>query len=390
MKCEEVFSQSYRRDPAGVAFCPYRICPMGAHTDHQWGKVTGFAIDKGVHIAYGPKQNGVIELQSLQFPKRAQWHIRATPEQKENDWADYLRGAALMLFRNHPLRVGLCGVIEGSLPIGGLSSSAAVTIAFLAALCRVNGLVIPPRELLLTALQAEREYVGVNVGKLDQSCEIYSKKDHLLYLDTRDDSFELIPTAPDMKPYDIVIFFSGAERNLQGSKYNMRVDELKAAAYALKAFAGMEYGKFKEGRLRDVPREIFEEHKHRLPVPWRLRAEHYYTEFERTERGAEFWRAGDIESFGRLVFESGHSSIHLYDTGSEELKTLHDIMCRTPGIYGGRFSGAGFRGCSMALVDPEHTERVIKEVSDAYLKTFPGLESKYSVHICRSADGVQL
>ena len=63
-------------------------------------------------------------------------------------------------------------------------------------------------------------------------------------------------------------------------------------------------------------------------------------------------------------------------------------MRRTDGIYGGRFSGAGFKGCCMALVDPEKREQLVRTVSDAYLKTFPELEGKYSVHICKSADGV--
>ena len=56
------------------------------------------------------------------------------------DWADYLRGATLALEADHRLKVGLCGVIEGTLPIGGLSSSAAVTISFLQALCVVNAI----------------------------------------------------------------------------------------------------------------------------------------------------------------------------------------------------------------------------------------------------------
>ena len=125
MKCEEKFNQIYGRDAEGMAFCPYRICPIGAHSDHNLGKITGLAIDKGIHIAYAPKHNGVVEMTSLQFPKRAQWHIASVPAQKQNDWADYLRGVTLCLAKHHKLDVGICGVIEGTLPIGGLSSSAA-------------------------------------------------------------------------------------------------------------------------------------------------------------------------------------------------------------------------------------------------------------------------
>lgn len=388
MKCVKKFESVYHKEPQGISFCPYRICPIGAHSDHQHGRITGLAIDKGVHIAYSVKTNGVVELASLQFPKRAQWHVKAVPEEKQNDWADCLRGATLALSEKYPLRMGLSGIIEGSLPIGGLSSSAAVILSFLAALCAVNGIELTAHEMVMTALAAENDYVGVSCGKLDQSCEVYSKKDHLLYLDTLDDTYELIPTNPVMKPYKIVIFFSGVERSLAGSKFNMRVDECRSAAYALKAYAGMEYEKFKQTHLREVPYEVFLQYKDRLPENFAKRAEHWYSEFFRVEKGVEAWRRGDLEEYGRLSFESGYSSIYNWETGSPELKALYEIMTRTDGIYGGRFSGAGFKGCCMALIDPDLEEKIIENVSKAYLKEFPELEGKYSAHVCQSADGV--
>lgn len=390
MNCVSEFQKIYHRDPDGVAFCPYRVCPIGAHSDHQHGKITGLAIDKGIHIAFRPKKTGIVELRSLNFDKRAQWHINAVPSVKQNDWADYLRGATLMLSKKYTLTLGLCGIIEGSLPIGGLSSSAAVIIAFLSALCKVNNIHLSENEMILTALAAENQYVGVACGKLDQSCEVYSKKDHLLYLDTLDDSYELIPTNPDMKPYKIAVFFSGIERTLAGSKFNMRVDECRSAAYALKALSGMDYGKFSETNLREVPYGTFRAFEHRLPDTWRKRAEHWYTEYYRVQKGAEAWRRGDLEEYGRLSFESGKSSIYNWETGSPELKALYEIMTHTDGIYGGRFSGAGFKGCCMALIDPAFEESIRENVTREYLKEFPRLEGKYSFHICESADGVEL
>ena len=388
MKCQERFQEIYKRDPEALAFCPYRVCPIGAHSDANLGKITGLAIDKGIHIAYRPKHNGVVELCSLQFDKRAQFHVRDVPRHKENDWADYLRGATLKLAELYPLSCGLSGVIEGSLPIGGLSSSAAVALVFLKALCHVNNIQPTPLELIHISVAAENDYVGVNSGKLDQSCEVYSKKHHLLYLDTKTDEYELIPTHPSMKPYRIAVFFSGIERTLAGSKFNMRVDESRSAAYALMAYAGMEYGKFPEANLRAVPREVYEHYKERLPETWRRRAEHWYTEFDRVERGAEAWRQGDLDTYGRLSFESGQSSISNWETGSPELKTLYEIMRHTDGIYGGRFSGAGFKGCCMALIDPAYEADITRNVTKEYLAAFPQLEGKYSVHICQSADGL--
>ncbi len=390
MRVAKVFEQIYKREPDNTAFTPYRICPLGAHSDHQLGKITGFAIDKGIHMAYGAKKNGVVELASLQFPGRSQWHVESTPKEKQNDWADHLRGATIALNKRHPLRTGMCAIIDGELPIGGLSSSAAVIITFISALCNLNNISLSPSEMITIAKEAENKYVGVSCGKLDQSCEVYCRKDHLLYMDLKDDSYKLIPTHKDMKPYKIAIFFSGLERSLAGSKFNMRVDECRSAGYALKAFAGMEYGKFEETNLRDIPREIFEQYKNRLPENWMKRAEHWYTEFERVEKGARAWKNGDIEAFGKLSFESGYSSIYNYETGSEELKKLYEIMTETDGIYGGRFSGAGFKGCCMALIDPSFEEEIAQKITKEYLRAFPALKGRFSVHFCSSADGVKL
>ena len=387
MRCEEKFSEVYLRAPEGLSFSPYRICPIGAHSDHNLGKITGLAIDKGIHIAYSAKHNGVVEMSSLQFPKRAQWHIKEIGG-KAGDWADYLRGATWALAKEHVLTVGLCGVIEGSLPIGGLSSSAAVILAFLDALAKVNGISLGNQELINIAFDAEKNYVGVNVGTLDQSCEVLSRKDHLLYLDCKDNRYELIPTPAAMKPYAIAIFFSGLEHSLAGSKYNMRVDELRAGVYALQAFSGYDYGKFYEANARDIPFSTYQEYKDRLPKSWQLRCEHWYTEFQRVEAGAEAWRRGDIEEYGKLSFESGWSSIHNWESGAPEQIRLYEIMRETSGIYGGRFSGAGFKGCCMALVDPVKADQIAEEVGRKYISAFPEMKGKYSFHLCESADGI--
>lgn len=389
LRCVEVYKEMYKKDPLDVSFTPYRICPIGAHSDHQLGKITGLAIDKGIHIAYSAKTTGIVELTSLQFNKRAQFHVNNVPRDKQGDWADYLRGATIALAEKYPIKTGMSAVIDGQLPIGGLSSSAAVIITFLSALCKLNNIQVSEEEMINMALSAENNYVGVACGKLDQSCEVYCKKNQLLYMDFLTDTYELIPQHPDMKPYKIAIFFSGIERTLAGSRFNMRVDECRSAAYALKAYAGMGYGKFNETNLRDVPYDIYLEYKDKLPENWAKRAEHWYTEFFRVQKGAEAWRRGDIEEFGRLSFESGKSSIENWETGSPELKALYEIMTKTEGIYGGRFSGAGFKGCCMALINPDFEQSIVEKVTKEYLAIFPHLEGKYSVHICESADGAQ-
>ena len=193
-----------------------------------------------------------------------------------------------------------------------------------------------------------------------------------------------------MPEFKIAIFFSGLQRSLSNSKYNLRQDECKAAAYSLLAYNNSEYGKFKDTRLRDVDQKIYEEYRDRLPKNFRKRADHFYSEINRARQGAEYWRHGDLENYGKLVFESGLSSIRNYECGCPELIKLYDIMTETEGIYGGRFSGAGFKGCCMALIDPKYAKDIEAQVTEEYLRAFPELQGKYSFHICESADGVKL
>lgn len=389
MKLYETFVSAFPKIKGELreVFTPYRVCPIGAHVDHQYGLISGFALDRGVTMVYHPEETSVVRLRSVNFDGEAVFTADGQ-SRVHGDWGDYARAVAWALTKSgYTLRRGFTGVIMGTLPVGGLSSSAAVIITYIQAFCRENDITLTNAQLIDIALIAEHDFIGLNVGKLDQSCEVLSRRNHLLYLDTKDDTYELIPRHESMPDFEIAIFFSGVERTLVGSKFNARVDELKAAAYAMMAFSGMDYGKFVDARLRQVPREIFEEYKDRLPEDWMKRATHFYTEFDRVRRGAEAWRRGDLNEYGKCVFESGYSSIYNYETGSPELKALYEAMTHTDGIYGGRFSGAGFKGCCMALVHPDYKEEIERKVTAEYLKKFPKLRDKFEVHFCNTADG---
>lgn len=378
-----------RKKNGGVQhfFCPYRVCPLGAHVDHQLGLVTGFALDKGTEFDFVEEENGDIEVYSDNFPGVAAGNLNEEYE-RQYIWADYLFAAVYSLKKSYTLKTGLKGIVKGTLLGGGLSSSASVILTYLKALSFVNNINLTSLEIINLAIDAERNFIGVNVGKLDQSCEVYCKKDNLLFLDTKTDSTRLVPIPKNIKDFKIAVIFSGVERKLAGSAYNARVDECKAASYALKAFSHLDYGKFNESYLRDVPYGIYLQNKDRLPENWAKRAEHYYTENERVKKGIKAFEKGDIESFGKLIFESGRSSIENYEAGSPELKALQDIMENTDGIYGGRFSGAGFNGSAMAIIDPSKEEEISKRISSQYLAKFPNLKETFSISFCNTADGI--
>ena len=373
-----------------TAFTPYRICPLGAHVDHQKGLITGFAIDKGIYIQYQVDDNGRVEVSSVQFDGVAVWDINDIPPHAIGDWADHLRGATYALRSRYELKRGVCAVVNGELPIGGLSSSAAVIITFLSILAKVNGIKLTQEDMIELALEAENKYVGVSCGRLDQCCEVYCKRNNLLFMDLLSNTIELVPESNNMPEYKIAIFFSGLERSLAQSKYNARVDEAKQAACMLLDMANIPHGEQKNTYLTDVPRSVFDEYKDNLPEDLKKRATHVFTECDRVKQGISAWRDGNLKEFGRLVFESGKSSIDQWETGSPELIKLYEIMTETDGVYGGRFSGAGFKGCCMAIIDPSKESSIIENVRNQYIAAFPHLSDKFSAHICETADGVKI
>ena len=371
-------------------FSPYRICPLGAHVDHQHGLVSGFAFDSGIEFLFSETESGKVEMCSLSFQGLMTFNVRREVDAKQYNWGDYLRGAVWALQNDFQLKKGVRGVVKGSMPIGGLSSSAALLCGFVAALDKVNGLGLDKMQIIRYASKAEREYVGLNNGILDQACVVLCEADKLLYLDTENSSYEILPFGDGKSelPFKIGIFFSGVTRKLTGTDYNLRVSECKTAAWIMQAYDSTPLKELSETRLRDVPKESFDQHEDRIPERFAKRARHFYTECERVKQGVDAWRAGDIKKFGELVFESCESSMNNYECGSPELIALYRIMRRTDGIYGGRFSGAGFKGACIALVDPSKEDTIRQFVTEEYLKEFPQYKDSFKAFFCHTSNGV--
>lgn len=370
-------------------FSPYRVCPLGAHVDHQHGLVTGFAFDMGVDFWFNPTDDGMVRLKSLTFPGEAEFPINDLVRIKQGHWGDYARGAKYALSKRFTLKRGVEGVIKGSLPIGGLSSSAAVLIAYVMAFAKANDIELKKMEVIKIASEAEREYIGLNNGILDQSCIVLSEKDSLLFLDTETEEYRIIPKNPKMPDFELGIFFSGLTRSLVSSDYNLRVGECKTAAWNMLAYADQPLKTLDKTFLRDIPYELYEATRERMPARFARRAEHFYSEYKRVRKGVTAWESGNLELFGALSKQSCESSINNYECGSPELIAIYEIMCELDGVWGGRFSGAGFKGACIALVDPAKKESIREELTRRYLDRFPEYKETFEVHFCKTDDGAR-
>lgn len=370
-------------------YSPYRVCPLGAHVDHQHGLVTGFAINKGVDLWFNVRTDSDVNLSSKTFDGDVSFDISEKVQVKEKHWGDYARGAQYALGKRFGLKFGIDGMIQGSLPVGGLSSSAAVLIAYVMAFAKSNGITLKPFEVVQIASEAEREYIGLNNGLLDQACIALGAKDGLLFLDCDSNEWRIIKRNSAMQDFEIGIFFSGLTRSLVNSDYNLRVFECKTAAWNVLAYMEQPLKTFDKTFLRDIPKESFDKTRDMMPSRFARRAEHFYSEYRRVRQGVTAWETGNLQLFGKLSFDSCESSIHNYECGSPELISIYNIMRPLKGVYGGRFSGAGFKGAVIALVDPCYKEQIEQTLTREYLSLYPEYEKTFKVFWVKPDDGAR-
>ncbi|KAM7481024.1 hypothetical protein LguiB_005607 [Lonicera macranthoides] len=399
-----------------VVVSPYRICPLGAHIDHQGGTVSAMTIDKGILLGFVPSRDSQVCLRSGQFKGEVRFRVdeiqipshiaksnNSSNIQEEGSWGSYARGAVYALqSKGNCLMQGITGFICGSegLDSSGLSSSAAVGVAYLLALESANNLTISPSENIEYDRLIENEYLGLKNGILDQSAILLSSYGCLTCMNCKTKEHKLIHPPKFQKnyktdkknAYKILLAFSGLKQALTTNPgYNRRVSECQEAAKILLHASGK--GGV-EPLLSNVEPEAYKAYKSKLEPHLARRAEHYFSENMRVLKGFEAWTLGSLEEFGKLISASGLSSIQNYECGSEPLIQLYQILVKAPGIYGARFSGAGFRGCCVAFVDADRASEAALYVKNHYRKLQPELaaqtNSETSVLICEGGDSARV
>jgi len=374
-------------DPDDLRFVvsPYRISPIGAHIDHQGGPVLGMTIDACTLFAFIPNEEPKVRLYSTNYPGVAEFKLDRIRATRKDGWERYAKGAAKVLSEEKKLNTGLIGAVCGTLPASGLSSSASVGLAYLHALAKLNNLEFGPGDYIELDRQLENGYLKLQNGILDQSTIVHGKKDNLLYIDTVTADVESCAQPDYENDFLILVVNSGTPRELTSSDFNTRVKECQNAAMLLGIMGGVKSAKI----LSDVPPEVFYEKSVKLPEDLRRRAYHYYSEVERVKEGFNAWKEGNWETFGRLMNESCLSSLENYESGSPELKYLHEIASNTPGVYGSRFSGGGYGGCVIGFVKSEVAEEAASQIYETYINKYPEVKETAAVYLARSDDGVR-
>ena len=382
LKKREKFSDS----ELNVIASPYRISPLGAHIDHQGGPVLGMTINARTLLAFTPNYEGKIRLYSMNYPGIVEFSVDYIKTPKKDDWGRYAMGAAKVIQERMPIKVGFTGAITGSLPASGLSSSASVGLAYLKALSLLNNFDVTSEQYVSLDSDIENKYLKLQNGILDQSSIIYGKNNCMLHIDTlsKEVTEHLKPKSGN--DFKILILYSGLTRELTSSGFNERVGECKRTARLLGLMGGLK----SPSVLSDIPLEVYEAQKKRLPQDVKNWAIHYFSEVERVEEGIKAWDRGDIEKFGDLMNRSSMSTLKYYDKGSLEAKRLFELTSSNEGVYGAAINGGGYGGCVVAFVRNEFTENSASEIINEYANEHPNLREKATAYFARPDNGLRL
>jgi galactokinase len=376
-KATSAFENRFGQSPEVIVRAPGRINILGGHTDYNDGYVLPVALDRAAWIAASPLSENQADLYAADLDGEANFSLDAIPA-ADGSWADYPRGVAWALQERELKLRGLQAVLTSSVPVGsGLSSSAAIEVAFAYTWQVLSGFGLSRRELALVCQRGENAYVGVNCGILDQMSSTLGTKDHAVLLDCRTLEAQLVPL-PDKAA--IVVADSKVRRQLASSEYNVRRAQCEQAVEIL--------GEHLPGisALRDVSPEELERLKGHLPELVYRRAHHVVTDNARVLQAAQALKKGDLDTVGKLMKACHISLRDDYEVSSAELDALAGAAWEVEGCYGARLTGAGFGGCTVALVATDAVPEFVAHVAAAYEAAF---SRQPDVYACHSADGVK-
>ena len=347
---------------AEVYFAPGRVNLIGEHTDYNGGHVFPCALTIGTYGVARKREDNKLRFYSMNFEQLGviESSLEDLVPSGEADWTNYPKGV-MWAFGEKGVKVpfGMDLLLNGNIPNGsGLSSSASVEVLTGFILRDFFGFEVANQDLALIGQYAENHFNKVNCGIMDQFAIAMGKKDHAIFLDTADLSFEYAPIA--LKGAKIVIACSNKKRGLGDSKYNERRAECETSLAELQQVV-------KVKALGDLDEAAFEKFASIIKSDVRRkRAKHAVYENQRTIRAVEALKANDVAEFGRLMNASHVSLRDDYEVTGIELDTLVEEAWKIDGVIGSRMTGAGFGGCTVSIVKDEAIDSFIEKVGAAY------------------------
>lgn len=353
-----------------------RINLIGEHTDYNGGFVFPGAIDKVIMADIRPNGTDKVNLYSIDLNESSTFGLNEE-DAPAQQWARYVFGVCRETIKRGGSVKGFDAVFAGNVPLGaGLSSSAALESCFAFALNDLfNNNSIDKFELAKIGQSTEHNYCGVNCGIMDQFASVFGKKDCLIRLDCRSLEFEYFPFKID--GYRLVLVDSVVKHELVDSPYNKRRQSCENVARRL----GID-------TLRDADMNMLNSVKDEISAEDYMRAKFVIEEKERVLDVCDALNRGDIETVGKLMYETHRGLSKDYEVSCEELDYLNDIA-RECGVTGSRIMGGGFGGCTINLVSDSLYDNFISTVTAKFNERYGHQPKIYDVVISDGARRVE-
>ena len=374
-----------------------RFCLGVEHGDYNGTELFGVGTDRVIWLGYRPNGSDRVKLFSGNFPEDGviEFALGDVPEPKSasiaKTWARFPYGVEYILRREgFKLTQGIDAVVYGNIPGGGMSRSASLTLNLILSLLDANEIEIEDKFKIVDMAQAvENDYIGSPCGQLDQIMILFAREGMGTYYNPAKRSVDYVPLGAGAADFRIMVLDTGTFRpGLEKSTYKTRRDEceelvrlLQKANYDINCLADV-----KEKSLYNQILGQFEEKQPDLCD----RLKYIFGAQERFYRMLDAWKAGDIETVGRIFRQDGIGLRDDYKISGPELETMCDIARTVPGVLGERMLGGGDKGAAGALVYAESINDLRNAVDTAYPRGHPGCADKYAVHICKLEEGLKV
>jgi len=376
------FSNHFNYSPALVVKSPGRINLIGEHTDYNHGFVLPAAIDKYIEVAIGKRTDGAIHMVALDLGETIILPIdNLTPHATQ--WVNYIIGVVDQAFNRMKatnetkLAAGFNICIQGNIPLGaGLSSSAALECAVLFALNELYNLSLSRMQMALMAQAAEHTFAGVKCGIMDMFASLHGQKNKAILLDCESLAFTYYPI--ELKDYSIVLFDTQIKHALASSEYNNRRLECEQGLKIIQE----KYAFVKT--FRDISLEQVEEC---LASKVYQRCKYVVEEIARVQLAVKDLAKGDMQAFGKKMFETHEGLSKLYEVSCPELDFLVEAVASNENVLGARMMGGGFGGCTINIIKKTAVEEITKALSAKYNQA---MHKELSYYITSIEDGTHL
>lgn len=371
------FAARFGRIPAVIANSPGRVNLIGEHTDYCGGLVLPFACDLSLGVAAAPRRDNTFRILYEDTGEEDVFSTKGLVPTPATRWS-YARGVAWSLMEEGLEPRGMDAVVKGDLPVGaGLSSSAALETGLCLCMEECSGFSLGPRQRADICLRAERRWVGVDCGMMDQYACSLGSEGHALLIDCASGDVRPVPLHTDS--LKLVICDSRTRRRLDSGVYNLR---RKECSEGLQRLASLLPGGAKTPRFDDeVDPGILQE----IPRPQYLRVCHFLAENLRVREAASLLEEGRAHELGPLLTSSHLSLSRQMQVSTPELDLLVDAAVGTGSALGSRLHGAGFGGCTLNLIWEDVLDRFYKTVAEAYRSSFGMPPLFHPVHPSKGA-----